>query len=87
MKFQRYLYNIELYNASVAKYQDGKQVVLIAETDMESNPAYEQKVFDNRAAYLKWIDNIIGNRNDQENEAAIFQDILDNMRISVGCYE
>lgn len=81
MKFQRYLYNIELYDTSLAKYQDGDKIILIAETEGDPSPNYEQKVFDSRETYLKWVDGIIGNRNDNENEAAILQDILNSMRL------
>ena len=89
MKFQSYLYNIQLGKLSVAKYQHGDEVVLIAETNGTKNRYYENMRFDNQEQYINWIDNIIGGRDEYSENASILQSVLDVMRVNedAGVYD
>lgn len=89
MKFQSYLYNIQLGKLSVAKYQDGDEVVLIAETNGTKNRHYENMRFDNQEQYIDWIEGIIGGRDEYSANASILQSVLDVMRVNegVGIYD
>jgi len=81
MKFQRFLYNAQIGELSVAKYLgDDDSISLIAENEGEAASGYDQLDFDNQDAYIDWIDGLIGGRDDVSADAEIVSDVLSVMK-------
>ena len=77
MKFQRFLYNVQIGQLSVAKYEKKDGVImLVAENEGEAVKGYAELSFNSQDDYIKWIDVIIGDRDDVSADAAIVRDVL-----------
>ena len=77
MKFQRFLYNVQIGQLSVAKYEkkDGV-IILVAENEGEAVKGYAKLSFNSQDDYIEWIDVIIGDRDDVSADAEIVRDVL-----------
>lgn len=81
MKFQRYLYNIQIGQLSVAKYeQDDASITLVAENEGKAESGYAQLDFDDQGSYIDWIDGLVGDRDEVSADAEIVQDVLAVMK-------
>ena len=77
MKFQRFLYNVQIGQLSVAKYEKKDGVImLVAENEGEAVKGYAKLSFNSQDDYIEWIDSIIGDRDDVSADAAIVRDVL-----------
>lgn len=81
MKFQRYLFDIQVGELSVAKYENSdSSICLVAESEGEAASGYAQLEFDSQDSYIDWIDNLIDGRDEHSCDAAIVSDVLSTMK-------
>jgi len=81
MKFQRFLFNMQIGQLSVAKYErEDSSITLMVESEGEAVDGYAQLDFDNQDAYIDWIDGLIGSRDEISADAEIVQDVIKVMK-------
>lgn len=83
MKFQKYMFGVEVDNQSVAKYvEDDDSIVLVLESEGEQVKGSEKKHFDNQQAFEDYLDSFISNEDGMQGEARGLKLLIDKFEIN-----